>query len=209
MAHDFWEELRDVPGEDALLTKGGMKISFSRRELSDYFNILLEKRPLEILAGETAYWVLIPSLVAVYSFPVLLFITKKIGYSLLAALGLMMSMSLFNQSSYNYFINKYLVKPASSNIPKLLINMIFAILLYRNGYSILYALLPFIWYILVDRIPIIYLLSELLMLRVKTWMYNLADPDGVLRQVGWYWAKKHNLEQSETGRVQGKKPDTT
>jgi hypothetical protein len=202
---EFWEEINEVPGEDALVTKGGLRINFSRRELKEHFGILLNQRPLELMIGETAYWLLIPSLVSIYSFPVILFISNSIFYSIMASLGLMMSTSLFNQGSYNHKVNSFLVKPATNIIPKLLINLVFAILLYRTGKDVWFLLIPFIWWILNDRIPLIYLLSELIMLKVKGWMYNLADPDGVLRQVGMYWAKKYDLEVTKSGKVLGSK----
>ncbi|MEA1962509.1 MAG: hypothetical protein U9N81_14800 [Bacillota bacterium] len=201
--NDFWEELNEAAGEDTLITKGGLTINFSRKELKEHFGILLDKRPLECMIGETAQWLLIPSLFAIYSFPVILFISNNLFYTIMASLGLMMSTSLFNQSSYNYAINKYLIKPAVSPIPKALINLVFAILLYRDGHNVWFLMSPFLWWILNDRIPLIYLLSELILLKAKGWMYNLADPDGVLRQVGIYWAKKYELDITKSGKVQG------
>lgn len=200
---EFWEDLSEVPGEHSLVTKGGLKINFSRRELKAHFGLLLDKRPLEVLVGETAYWLLIPALVSVYSFPILLYISKSLFYTTMAALGLMMSTSLFNQFSYNHVINTYLVKPAVSPIAKLLVNLIFAILLYRAEGNVWYLLAPFVWWILNDRIPLIYLFSELLMIKFKKWMYNLGDPDGVLRQAGIYWANKYDLEVTKSGKILG------
>ncbi len=200
--NEFWEDLTDTPERDALVTKRGLRINFSRKELNRFFGSLLEKRPLECMVGETAHWVLIPSLVAVYSFPIILFITKNPWYTLMSSLGLMMSMSLFNQFSYNYNINKYLVKPASSILAKLTINTVGAILLlYQAGTSLWLVFLPFIWWLLNDFVPVIYLLSEMFLIKIKAWMWNLADPDGVLRQVGVYWAKKYGLEINEYGKV--------
>jgi hypothetical protein len=198
---DFWEELTEAPEENAIFTKRGLKISFEKKELQNYFGRLLDKRPLECLIGETAYWVLIPSLAAIYSFPIVLFITKSPLYTLMASLGLMMSMSLFNQSSYNFFINKYLVRPAASLLAKLTINVVFAVLLYRADVSIWLVILPFIWWILNDFVPIIYVLSEFILMRIKMWMWNLADPDGVLRQVGIYWAKRYKMQTNKHGKV--------
>lgn len=198
---EFWEDFTESPNKDAVLTKRGLRISFGKKELQEYFGRLLDKRPLEYLIGETAYWVLIPSLSAIYSFPIILFITKNPLYTFMASLGLMMSMSLFNQSSYNYFINKYLVRPAASLLAKLTINFVGALLLYRADVSIWMVILPFIWWILNDFVPIIYLLSEFILMRFKMWMWNLADPDGVLRQVGIYWAKRYKLEVSKHGKV--------
>jgi len=198
---EFWQDINETPQKDALITGSGLRISFSRKELNDFFGKLLKKRELECMVGETASWVLIPSLVAIYSFPIILFITKNPWYSLMSSLGLMMSWSLFNQSSYNYKINKYLVKPGSSIIPKIIVNLFGATALYMSGASIWLVVLPFIWWVLNDFIPIIYLLSELILIKPKSWMWTLADPDGVLRQVGIYWAKKYGLEISETGKV--------
>ena len=202
---EFWEDLNEVPSEDSLVTKGGLKINFSRRELKEHFGLLLDKRPLEVLVGETAYWLLIPALVSVYSFPILLYISKSLFYTTMAALGLMMSTSIFNQHSYNHVVNTYLVKPAVNPIAKLLVNSIFAVLLYRAEGNVWYLLAPFVWWILNDRIPLIYLLSELLMIKFKKWMYNLGDPDGVLRQAGIYWAKKYDLEVTKSGKIIGVK----
>jgi len=197
--------LNEVPGEDSLITKGGLKIHFSRKELREHFGLLLDKRPLEILVGETAYWLLIPALISIYSFPIILYISRNFFYTIMASIGLMMSTSLVNQGSYNHTVNTYLVKPAVNPIPKLLVNFIFGVLLYRAEGSFWYLLTPFIWWILNDRIPIIYLLSELLMIKFKNWMYNLGDPDGVLRQVGIYWAKKLDLEATKSGKILGTK----
>lgn len=198
---DFYEELYEVDDQDAIKTKGGLYIAFSRKELSKYFGILLQKRSLEQMVGETAYWLLIPSIVGIYSFPIILFISKNFIYTLLASIGLLMSMSLFNQTSYNYFINRYIVRPLANPIPKALINAVFAILLFRADIGIWLAISPVIWWILNDRIPVIYLLLELLMLTIKGWLYKLADPDGVLRQVAIYWAKKHGLTINEDGKI--------
>lgn len=199
--NDFWEDLTETPERDAVVTRRGLRISFNRKELTKFFGSLLGKRPLESMVGETAYWVLIPSLVAIYSFPILLFITKNVWYTLMSSLGLMMSMSLFNQFSYNFPINKYLVKPASSILAKLTINTLGAVLLYQAGTSLWLVVLPFIWWALNDFVPLIYLASEMILIKAKTWMWNLADPDGVLRQVGIYWAKKYGLETNEHGKV--------
>lgn len=204
---EFWEEIHEIPGEEGIITKGGFRISFSRKEIERFFGVLLEKKKLEELLGETAYWLLIPSLVSIYSFPVILFISKNLLYTVLASLGLMMSMSLFNQSSYNYKINNYLVRPAVNPVPKFLINLVFAILMYRAGLGVWFLLLPFLWWILNDRIPLLYLISELIMIKVKSWMYTHADPEGVLKQVALYWAKQYNLSVSETGRILGEKVD--
>lgn len=199
--NDFWEDIKETPERDALMTKRGLRISFSKKELTKYFGKLLEKHPLECMVGETAYWVLIPSLVAIYSFPIILFITKNPWYSLMASLGFMMSTSLFNQSSYNYTINKYFVRPAANILAKLTINIVGSVLLYQAGVSIWLVVLPFIWWLLNDFLPLIYLLSEMILMKFKTGMWNLADPDGVLRQVGIYWAKKYGLEVNENGKV--------
>ena len=198
---EFWEDLTDVPEQNAILTKRGLRISFGKKELQEYFGHLLDKRPLEYLVGETAYWVLIPSLSAIYSFPIILFVTKSPFYTFMASLGLMMSMSLFNQSSYNYIINRYLVRPAASLLAKLSINLVGAYLLYQADVAIWLVILPFIWWTLNDFVPLIYVLSEFILLRIKMWMWNLADPDGVLRQVGIYWAKKYNMEVTKHGKV--------
>lgn len=199
--NEFWENLSEAPDKKALVTKRGLRISFSRKELTDFFGLLLEKRPLECMVGEAAYWVLIPSLVSIYSFPIALYFSNNPWYSLMAALGLLMSMSLFNQSSYNYTINKYLVKPASSMIPKFTVNFFSALLLNKSGSSIWLVMLPFIWWVLNDFLPVVYLVSELLLIKIKSWMWDLADPDGVLRQVGIYWAKKFDLTINENGRI--------
>ncbi len=106
-----------------------------------------------------------------------------------------------NQGSYNFKVNNYLVKPASNIIPKLLINLLGAISLYKIGANIWLVVMPFIWWVLNDFIPVVYLLTELLLIKAKTWMWKLADPDGVLRQVGIYWAKKYYLKVSENGKV--------
>lgn len=199
--NDFWEDIKETPERDALMTKRGLRISFSKKELTKYFGKLLAKHPLECMVGETAYWVLIPSLVAIYSFPIILFITKNPWYSLMASLGFMMSTSLFNQSSYNYTINKYFVRPAANILAKLTINIVGSVLLYQAGVSIWLVVLPFIWWLLNDFLPLIYLLSEMILMKFKAGMWNLADPDGVLRQVGIYWAKKYGLEVNENGKV--------
>ncbi len=197
----FWEDLNETPQKDALLTKRGLRISFSKKELNDFFGKLLEKRPLECMVGETSFWVLIPSLAAIYSFPLILCITRNPWYTLMSSLGLMISMSLFNQFSYNYNVNNYLVKPASNILPKLLINSFGTVFLYMTGADIWLAALPFIWWFLNDFVPIIYLITELLLIKAKTLMWNLGDPDGVLKQVGIYWAKKYNLKTGENGKV--------
>lgn len=201
---EFWQDLTDVPQEGALQTKGGMKISHTRQELEEYFSILLESRSLEQLAGETAYWVLIPSIVAVYSFPVMLWITKSVGWAALGSFGLMMSFSLLNQSAYHYLINKYLIRPASHALPKLLFIAGLSLLLYQSERNLYVALFPLLWYVFIDRVPILYLLSELMLVKTKAWLYKLPDPDGVLRQVGWYWARKYGLRQSDSGKILGR-----
>ncbi len=197
----FWEDLNETSQKDALVTNRGLRISFSRKELNSFFGRLLEKRPLECMVGETSSWVLIPSLVAVYSFPIILYITNNPWYTLMSSLGLMISMSLFNQFSYNYKINNYLVKPASNIIPKLFINLLGAVFLYMTGADVWLAVLPFIWWALNDFVPIVYLITEILLIKAKTAMWNLSDPDGVLRQVGMYWAKKYDLKVNENGKV--------
>lgn len=200
---DFWKDLFDIPEEKAIQIKGGMKIGFSRQELEDYFNILLEERPLERMAGEAACWVLIPSTAGVYSFPIILWVTQSLALASLGSLGFMMSFSLLNQGAYNYFINRYFIQILVHLIPKVLFLTAAALLLYKNGYSLLISLFPFLWYIFIDRIPVLYLISELFLAKTKGWMYKLPDPDGVLRQVGWYWARRYHLTQSESGRVTG------
>ena len=200
---DFWQDLFDIPEEKALQIKGGMKISFSRQELKDYFDILLDIRPLERLAGETACWVLIPSTTGVYSFSIIFWVTKSLVLASLGSLGFMMSFSLLNQGAYNYFINKDFVRVFVHLITKVLYLIAAALLLYKNGHTLFISLSPFLWYIFIDRIPILYLISELLVAKTKSWMYKLPDPDGVLRQVGWYWARRYHLTQSESGRVTG------
>jgi hypothetical protein len=193
---DFCDTVIAQDNEDGLITKDGLKISFSRRELNKQFGVLLEKRPLECLIGETAYWLLIPSLAAIYSFPVILFISQKFFYTIMASLGLMMSTSLFNQNAYNYHINKYLIRPAAHPLVKTIFILIFAALVYQSTHNYWHVITPFIWWIFNDRIPLIYLISEMLMVKVKKLMYKLADPDGVLRRVAIYWVKKYKLSSS-------------
>lgn len=200
---DFWQDLFDIPEEKALHIKGGLKIGFSRKELQDYFNILLDIRPLERLVGETACWVLIPSTLAIYSFPIMFWITKSLFLTCVGSFGFMMSFSLLNQSAYNYFINRYLVRFFAHIIPKVIFLIAAAIMLYQSNHNLFIAFFPFLWYLFIDRIPILYLLSELMLAKTKTWMYNLPDSDGVLRQVGWYWARKYRLTQSKSGKVTG------
>jgi len=207
MRDGFWQDVNDLPHEDAAQTKGGMKLSFSRQELENYFGVLLEERPLEQLVGETSIWVLIPTTISIYVFPIILLVTGSLTYSMLSSVGLMMSFSMLNQSSYNYKLNRYVVRPASHAIPKIIFAIGAGVALGQLGYSIWIALWPIFWYLLIDRIPIIYLLSELLMVKLKTWMYALPDPDGVLRQVGWYWAKKLSLRQNDTGKIIGRSQD--
>lgn len=197
----FWKEIIETPDKKAILTKGGLRINFSIKELQKFFGSLLDKHPLECMVAETSYWVLIPSLVSIYSFPIILLITLNPWYALMSSLGLLISMSLFNQSSYNYYINKYIVRPAASLAAKLAFYLIMLFLLNKSGVSGWLLALPLIWWIFNDFVPLIYLAIEMLLLKAKMWMWNLADPDGVLRQVGIYWAKKHGLKTNENGRV--------
>lgn len=198
---DFWQEFTEIEHEHALQTQGGMKIGFSRQELEDYFNVLLEKRSLEQMIGETAYWVLIPSTIAVYSFPVLLLISNSLLWAVLGSFGFMMSFSVLNQSIYNYVFNRYIVRPVSHAVPKVMLMTASGVYFYWSGLGVITALFPLFWYFVIDRIPILYLLCELLLIKTKSWLYKLPDPDGVLRQVGWYWARKYKLAQNDSGRI--------
>lgn len=201
---DFWQDFTEIEHEHALQTQGGMKIGFSRQELEDYFNVLLEKRSLEQMIGETAYWVLIPSIIAVYSFPVLLFVSNSLLWAVLGSFGFMMSFSVLNQSMYNYVFNRYIVRPVSHAIPKVVVMILAGVYFYLNDMGIITALFPLFWYFIIDRIPILYLICELILIKTKSWLYKLPDPDGVLRQVGWHWARKYKLAQNDSGRIIGK-----
>ncbi len=94
---------RDVPGK-GVVAAGGLKFQDSEEALRRRYSRILERISLHVLIGEAALWVLWPSTVAIWMFPLLLW-RLSADIAVLAAIGLFLAVQIAHMMFYRRWLN--------------------------------------------------------------------------------------------------------
>ncbi len=99
----FAVEFRDVPGK-GVVAAGGLKFQDDEQSLRRRYGVVLQSVSLEVLLGEAALWVLWPSTIAIWAFPLLLW-RLSIDIAVLAAIGLFLAVQIAHMMFYRRWLN--------------------------------------------------------------------------------------------------------
>src|SRR5262249_39275950 len=99
----FAVEFRDVPGKGVVAARG-LKFQEGEQALRRRYNAALQTTSLNVLLGEAALWVLWPSTIAIWAFPLLLW-RLPIDISILVTIGLFLAIQIAHMTFYRRRLN--------------------------------------------------------------------------------------------------------
>jgi hypothetical protein len=185
----FALEYRNVPGQ-CVYAKGGLKFRADEEALSRYFAPILPYVSLNDLIGEAVFWTLIPETVAVWIFPLLLYF-KGVFFAILVTSGsylLVYFMHLVTYSKVLNYVNFFL-----ANRPIQIVVYAIFIIIYIITHLWAYALALGIW-MTVFALGLNVL--DVLLIAICVKVFSLPPSDQVLRNVGWYYGRKLDMDPS-------------
>jgi hypothetical protein len=184
----FAVEYQDVPGR-GVITQGGLKFRASEPSLCRYFAPILPFVTLNDLIGEAVFWFLMPSTIAVWSFPLLLYL-KGLPWALIWMFGLYIFAQVFHLFMYVKPLN-YLIFILGNRILQLVAYFVIAIVFMLKGYIA--------WAISLAAVFLFYAVgvSEIIA-GIFTFPVNrfvgLATSDQLLRLIGRHYGRKYTQD---------------
>ena len=178
----------NVPGQ-CVYAKGGLKFRADEEKLYRYFSPILPHISLNDLIGEAVFWSMLPSTLAIWTFPILLYF-KGISFALIATLILYLVAEIGHLAFYSKFLN-YIIFVLGNNLLALVVYLIWAATLIFSG-SMGEVIVLAIWFLFFALG-----LSQLILLPllpILTKFFALPPSDQILKNIGWYYAEKFGLD---------------
>jgi len=173
-----------------VFARGGLRFRADEASLRRYFAEILPYVSLNDLIGEATSWLLLPSAIAFWLFPVLL-------YYLDIALAVYATAAIYVVTTVSHFLIyskpvNYLVLLFSQKVPRLLFYAGWATILLLEGLRskaiVLGASYLFFGFGVEAR------MIATLLTPVYAKLFSLPPSDQVLRNVGWYYGVKHRID---------------
>lgn len=188
----FWVEYQNVPGQ-CVYAKGGLKFRADEDALLRYFAPILPYVSLNDLIGEAVFWILLPSILAIWTFPIFLY-SQGILFAIIATAVLYLIAEILTLIFYIKPLN-YLVFIFANPLLKVAAYIVWAIILILSG-SILEAIILGI-YFLFFAFGLDVLMFGFLLIPLFVKLFSLAPSDQVLRNINWYYGRKFGLDPTE------------
>lgn len=188
----FSLDYQNMPGQ-CVYAKGGLKFRADEDALRHYFAPILPYVSLNDLIGESVFWSMLPSTVAIWTFPFLLH-SQGILFAIIATLVLYLVAEIGHMAFYIKPLN-YVVFILGNQFLSLVVYIIWAVILILSG-SIVGAIILGVWFLffalglsqIIFLFPIIPFLTKL---------FSLPPSDQVLKNVGWHYARKFGIDPTK------------
>jgi len=188
----FWVNYQNAPGQ-CIYAQGGLKFRADEEALCRYFAPILPHVSLNDLIGEAVFWVLLPSTLAIWIFPFLLY-SQEILFAIIIGLVLYLILEIGHMTLYLKPLN-YLVFILANPLPQFVVYIVWAVILIRSG-SVKEAIVLAAWF-LSFRFGLESLISSILLIPFYKIYFSLPPSDTVLRNIGWHYAKKFGIDTSK------------
>lgn len=126
----FSVEYRAVPGK-GLFAAGGLRFKTEESDLRRDYPTVLDQVPFPRLLGEAALWVLWPSTLAIWAFPVLLWLLR-VDFALLWTIGLFLAVQVISMLFYARRLN-YVLFVLGNRLLQTVVYSLWALALWRMG----------------------------------------------------------------------------
>ena len=185
----FAVDFNNVEGQ-GVIAQGGLRFRADEASLRRYFAEILPHVSLNDLIGEATFWLLLPSAIAFWLFPVLLYYLD-ISFAVYATAAIYLVATVSHFLVYSKPVN-YLVLLFSQRVPRLIAYAGWATILVLKGLTTKAIVLGAAYLVFgfgVEARMIGTLLSP-----VYAKLFSLPPSDQVLRNVGWYYAEKRGID---------------
>ncbi len=178
-------EYRDVSGR-GVVAQGGLKFRASEQSLSRYFAPILPFVTLNDLIGEAAFWILMPSTIAVWTLPLLLYLTG-LPWALTWTIGLYLLAHIIHQLVYFKSLN-YIVFMLGNRILQFVVYLFLAIVFANTNHLDWTITLAAMFLCIALGLDVIFVSPLTLVLNR---FVGLPTSDQLLRLIGWHYARKY------------------
>lgn len=181
----FAVEYQDVPGR-GVFAYGGLKFRASEQSLRRYFAPVLPFISLNDLIGEAVFWILMPSTIAIWTLPLLLYL-KGLPWALIWTFGLYVLSHIVHLFVYIKPLN-YLVFILGKRMLQLVAYVVLAIVFAFTGHIS--------WTITLAAVFLFYVVGlDVVFVSVLTLPLNsLPTSDQLLRLIGWHYGRKYTKD---------------
>jgi hypothetical protein len=196
----FWLDYKNVPGQ-GVYAQGGLKFRFTEETLKEYFGPILSYVSLNDLIGEAVFWTMLPTYLAVYIFPFILYY-KGILVSIVTAAVVFLIAEIYHLSFYNKPLN-YLAFFLGSTLPQSILYAVFLVLFIRSGSVAKIAVLVVqflasflgiyqVFAFIID-FPLV-IINRAYFQKTKEFLFLPSSSDQILINIGRYYAKKFRID---------------
>lgn len=189
----FWVNYQNVPGQ-CVYAKGGLKFRGDEKALCRYFAPILPYVSLNNLIGEAVFWSLLPSTLAIWTFPFLILYSQGILFAIVVAVALCLLLEVGHMTFYFKPLN-YLVFILANPLPQLVVYIVWAVILIRSA-SVGKFIVLGVWF-LFFKFGFDKLIFSPLLISLNEAHFSLPPSDTVLRNIGWYYARKFGIDPSK------------
>ena len=193
-------DYENVPGH-GIYAQGRLKFRFDEDALRRYFAEILPYVSLNELIGEAVFWFMLPSAIAIWTFPFLLYYSQGILFTVVGAVALYFIAEMAHLFFYLKPLNHILLI-FGNHFLALIVYVIYAIILILSG-SLMKAIILGAWF-LFFALGLNELLSLIIFVVVgrvyfsqKKRFLTLLKPDQILINIGWYYASKLGIDPSK------------
>lgn len=198
----FSVDYRNVPGQ-CVYAQGGLKFRADEDALCRYFAPILPYVSLNDLIGEALFWFMLPSTLAIWIFPFLLY-SRGIFFAVIATAALYLLVKIWHMFLYIKSVN-YLVFILGNPIPELVAYIVWAIIFISSDYITKIIILG-VWFLGfklgIDEVfsSIFYFaflpIQRAYFKKIKKFLF-LPLSDQILINIGWYYAKKFGIDPTK------------
>ena len=190
----FAVEYEDVPGQ-GVIARRGLKFHATQESLSRYFAPILPFVSLNDLLGEAVFWSLMPSTIAVWAFPVLLYLYGPF-FGVVLTLALQIVAEVADELVYIKSLN-YFVFWGNATV-QFVAYVIMAVVCAFSGHVA--------WALVLAGVFIFYAsgLNEVLFTLlglVLAMFVGLSQSDQLLRLIGWHYGRKYTRDDPTKWRM--------
>lgn len=185
----FAVEFRNLPGK-GVQASGGLQFQSDESTLRRRYAKVLEAVPLNTLVGEATLWVLAPSTVSIWAFPLLLW-RLSIDLAVLGAMGLFLAAQVAQMLVYARWLN-YIVLVCGNRAVQILVytGCVAAFWIHRDARK---ALALAVWLILMAT-GVVQVVMVVPFMPVLKRLFALRPADQALRNVARFHARRMGLE---------------
>lgn len=182
---------QNVPGQ-CVYARGGLKFRADENTLRRYFSPILPHVSLNDLIGEAVFWSMLPSTLAIWTFPFLLYF-KGILFALITTAILYLIVEIGHLSFYLKPLN-YIIFILGNNFLAFIVYLIWTAILIFSG-SIERVIILGIWFVFFALGFSQLILLPLLPILTK--FFALPPSDQILRNIGWYYGRKSGFDPTK------------